>query len=508
VSSRGRSVLSVNGLVVAALAIGFASNILIAALFGLTRRVDAYFAAAMLPNLFMVLCIDYLGKNFLPVFAAAKRESDASASALASSILTIVGLFAAALATILALCSEPLFSVLLPGFDDAETALVSRYFLILAPCMVFMALNRFQEYVCQYDEMFIPIALMRTALPIANLLSIVLLAPALDEYCLAVGQLVGHVTVFALMSRYARFRYRPSLSIRPHFERKVFANSAVVMSTGMIARTRSIVANYLASSMGPGAIAALAFAAKLTEPLQRSAFSGVKMVMFSRTVRLLGEKDDRAIGRLYMLGLRLSFMVMLPLLWWIALNSNAIVDALYAHGKFNAEMSALVAAIVVAFLPSVLLLGVNQILSNAFYAMDRVAVPATVMPSGALVYAMFAIPLAAAIGPPGLAFATTMMSMVLFGALLTILGRFMPFLEPLTVVAHLLGYAAASGATVVAVTWLLDRGAGLSAPLVMLGSLPLGSMLYFGLLAVIRDRAWRWFFDLARDGLRLRAAAA
>jgi hypothetical protein len=41
-----------------------------------------------------------------------------------------------------------------------------------------------------------------------------------------------------------------------------------------------------------------------------------------------------------------------------------------------------------------------------------------------------------------------------------------------------------------------------------MSSLPLGSLLYFGLLACIRDHGWQWFFALARDSLRLRAAAA
>src|SRR5215510_7312666 len=99
----GRGLLTVNALVLGALAIGFLNNVLIAAIFGLTRRVDAFFAASMLPNLFMVLCVDYLGKNFLPVLATAKHESPESASTLTSSVVTIVALLAAGVTIVLVL---------------------------------------------------------------------------------------------------------------------------------------------------------------------------------------------------------------------------------------------------------------------------------------------------------------------------------------------------------------------------------------------------------------------
>ena len=118
---RARGVVNVNALVIAALGLGVVSNMLIAALFGLSHRVDAYFAALVLPTLFMALCIDYLGKNFLPVLASAKAVGEACASSVTSSIVTIVALLAAALTGLLLLFSPLLFAALLPGFD-AEAA--------------------------------------------------------------------------------------------------------------------------------------------------------------------------------------------------------------------------------------------------------------------------------------------------------------------------------------------------------------------------------------------------
>ena len=88
-TKQARAIVNVNALVIVALGIGLLNNVLIAARFGLGHRVDAFFAAAVLPNLFMFLCVDYLGKNFLPVLGSAKAIGSASVDSVTSSIVTM-----------------------------------------------------------------------------------------------------------------------------------------------------------------------------------------------------------------------------------------------------------------------------------------------------------------------------------------------------------------------------------------------------------------------------------
>jgi len=492
---RARGVVNVNALVVAALGLGLVSNILIATLFGLSHRVDAYFAALVLPTLFMALCIDYLGKNFLPVLASAKAVSEACASSVTSSIVTIVVLLAAAVTALLVGFSAPLFAALLPGFDAEALELVSRYFAIMAPSIVFMAVNTFHEYVWLYEERFTYVCLVRTALPAANLAGLLALAPWLHEYCLPAGYLLGHLAVFVLLLRRLPYRYRPQIALRPGFERRVFVNSAIVMSTGLLARSKPIVLNYLASLLGSGAIAAMALATKLTEPLERSAFTGIRMLMFSRAVRLAVERDHRSIGELYSRGLRVAFLVLAPLIWWIALNSGALVEVLFGHGKFTPEMVSLVAGILLALVPSVLFLGVNQLLSNAFYAMDRVKVPAIVMPLGTAVYIAAAVPLSRWLGTQGLAVATTVAAVTVFMALLVALARKVPQIRLLRTTGGLALYAVLGGAAMLGATAALTR-IEWSPLAVAIATLSLGSAAYAAALYFGNDRTFRALLGL------------
>jgi putative peptidoglycan lipid II flippase len=502
-----RNVVTVNVLVLAALCVGVLNNVLIAALFGLTRRVDAYFAALMLPNLVMWLCIDYLGKNFLPMLALAKKESDDSASRLTSTIVTIVTLFSIGITALLMLFSEPLFSLLLPGFSGEDAVVVNHYFWIMAPAIVLMAITTFHEYVVQYEENLFKIAAIRTALPVANLAGVLFLAPWIGEYCLPVAYLVGHAVVFVLITMHAPYRYRPRIEIRAHLERRIFANSAVVMSTGLLARTKNILMNYLASSLGSGAISALAFAGKITEPLQRSAFTGIRMFMFSRTARLYADDNRRALARLYSTGLRVSFMVMTPLLAWIVFNSTQIVELLFGHGKFTPEATAVVGATLAALVPVVLFVGVNAIISNAFYAMDAVKVPAVIMPFGTLIYAALAIPLSKVLGTQGIALASTTTTMTLFCALMICLGRRLPELGLSRTALSLFGYLALGSALMtvtVAALGALDMPAAAVAAL----SLPLGGLFYLAALLAARDDTLQRLTVILRTWRQPRDAAA
>lgn len=504
--SAARGVVNVNALVFAAIGVGLLNNILIAGIFGLTRRVDAFFAAAMLPSLFMVLCIDYLGKNFLPVFASAKQEGEESASRMTSTIVTSVAMLAVAVSAILFFSAEPVFTLLLPGFSSEEVALVADYFRIMAPAIVLMAVNAFHEYVCQYEERFTKVVAIRAALPFGNLLAIIALGPYLGEYCLPVGYLAGHTIVFLLMARAARYRYVPSIQIRAHLERRVFVNSAILMSTGLIARTKSIVTNALASTLGGGAIAALAFALKLTEPLERAAFTGARMFMFSRTARMFVEQDRRGLGRLYESGLRVSFLLVAPVVWWVVMNSEFIVGLLFARGEFTPQMSALVAGVLVALVPSVLFAGMGALMSNAFYAMDRVRAPAIVMPCGMLVYVALAVALVEPLGTQGLALATSVTTLVTFSALFVWLSLTLEDLPLWRTALNFFTYMAASGALMGVVTLVLTA---LGAPAwgVAVAGAPLGAGLYLAVLRIARDRAALGVERFAREVLAGNAPA-
>jgi putative peptidoglycan lipid II flippase len=488
--SSSRSMLQVNVLLVATVAVGFLNNVAIAWMFGLTRSVDAYYAAMLLPGLFMVLFVEYLGKNFMPVFARARKQSFETASELTSAMVTVTGLITAVVVAVLILASKPLFAVLLPGFDAAEVELVSRYLWIMAPPSVLTAVSTFHGYLFQHEDKYTEIVAIGAIAPIVNLVAVLALGPVIGEYSLPISFTVGKIIAFVLLARGANYRYRFRVALRPEWERKVLVNSAILMGSGLLVRTRGLIGNYLASLLGEGAISALALGYKLVEPLERTTFGGVRMLMYSRTARLAVEENASEMSRLYRLGVAASFLLVAPPLAWMCFESEFLVSFLFERGAFDMSMTALVALAVIGFAPSVLLAGINGVLSNAFYALDRVKVPALVMPLGTVAYLAAAPFLYKPFGILGLSLLPSAAYAVVFVLLLYFLDKHLPALRGGQLFLKVVGYTglavAAYGSAKLLMT-LVEWHRFIEAAAVVI----VGSLLYFGVLAALRDPTLR-----------------
>jgi peptidoglycan biosynthesis protein MviN/MurJ (putative lipid II flippase) len=163
--SNVRKLFSVNAIVFVSLVIGFMNNIAIGGVFGLSRAVDAYFAAAILGSMFMYLIVDYLGKNFLPTYSACYHESPEDAGRVASAIVTLLALIALATVVILLIFAESIFGFLLPGFSDADVHVTTQMFAIQSPSIILMTVNNFHQYIWQHDERYSRVAFARLFLP-------------------------------------------------------------------------------------------------------------------------------------------------------------------------------------------------------------------------------------------------------------------------------------------------------------------------------------------------------
>src|SRR5690606_34176565 len=381
---------------------------------------------------------------------------------------------------------------------------VSRYFWVMAPTLALMAVRTFHEYVCQHDEMFVRVTAIRTVLQAVNLVALVTLGPVLGEWSLPLAFLAGHLAAFVLTARQARYRYRPRFALRADWERRVFTSSAVLMTSGLVARVPPLIATYLASLLGPGAITALAFANKIIEPIGRSTLTGVRMLVFSRSARLYLDRNTREMRRLYGLALAASFLALVPLLAWLGFNATEIVRWVFERGRFDVGMAGLVATALLGFLPCAVLYGLNTVLSNAFYAADRIAVPALVPLAGTAVYVAVAWPLASALGLFGLALAYSVAAVTTFVVMLAMLRRLLPEFDAGDIGLRFAAYTALAVATLGTAHALALR-AGLAPAAVAAASLAAGGLVYVGALAACRDPYLRRLFQFLGSAIDFRA---
>jgi putative peptidoglycan lipid II flippase len=460
---------------------------LIANFFGLTRLLDSYYAALVIPELCATLFLDFLGRNFLPAYAAVKQADPARAARLASAVITIVGLTAAALVGLMIFLARPLFTALLPGFAAAELDDVVRFFYIVSPAIVLMAISTFNEYVYQHKEQYLRMALYRAAVPGTILVAVILGERALGEYALAIGFVAGHTLMFALLAASAGYRYRPRVTFEPGHLQRIFMNSGILIGAGVIGRTRGLITQYFCSLLGAGSLSALTLAQKVTLPLHQSSLLAMRMMVFSKSVKLFVTDEHDRLGDLYRLMITFVLLVLTPVAAWVALESRPIVELLFLRGEFTADMSELVVLATVGIALGVPFAGANETLSNAFYATNRSGVIAAVIPAGTLVYLVAAAFATTRLGVLGIALSGALVEIVVFVVLtLAFAGQNARFSRG-HVAVKLLKYGLVAATTMYPAVFLV--GSWLTAPLLRLpASLALGAIVYAAALLLLRDQ--------------------
>jgi len=484
--STAKSIININLIVVVTLLVGVANNIAIAGFFGLTRLVDAYYAAYVLPALMMDMFVDFLGKNFLPIFSMLKKEGDEQADKLTSSLINIIFVMAAMMALLLSFYAKDIFSLMLPGFSDSEVADTANMFWIMTPAVMLMAVNTFHIYVCQYDGKYVHVVLCKLALPITLLCSIIFGRDALGEYSLPVGLLLGNIIVFILLARTADYRYQFIADYKSTHIKQIFVNSGILISTGVIARSRIIIERYFGSMMDAGAISSMAMADRLCTPLYHSATIGVRMIAFTKASKLYADQQLKQIGLLHNDALIAVFLMVVPMVVWIAYHSSQIVALLFMRGNFTSDMHYLVTMALIGLLPSVIAKSTSQIMMNVFYVTNKVAVPAILGIAGTILYLICVYPLSDAYGVLGLAMAQSVSFVVVFFVLILLLSRELEWFSAGKVLGKLFYYLAVSGISV----WAAASIAGLIEGYYvfqLIVSFMIASLLYIALLAVTKD---------------------
>jgi putative peptidoglycan lipid II flippase len=484
--SSARRLLLVNGVVLATILVGMTNNVLITKFFGITRLLDSYYAALVIPDLCASLFLDFLGRNFLPAYAEVKAKDPDGAARLASAVVTIVGLTSIVVILILVVLAKPLLHVMLAGFTAAEIDQTAVFFYIVAPTLALMAVNTFNEYVYQYREQFTRMAAYRASVPGMSLVAIIVGHSSLGEYALPFGYLAGHVVMFVLLVSGASYRYSPRITFERGYLRRIFWNSGVLIGSGFVGRTRAFVSQYFCSLLGAGSTSALALASKICVPLSQSSMLAMRIMVFSKSVKLFVDDDQARLGALYKLMISMVLLVLTPVAAWVVFESKPIVELLFLRGKFTADMSEIVVAATVGTAISIPLSGANETLSNAFYATNRSHVIAWVMPASTVAYLISAVLLTPRIGILGLAMSSAVSEIAVFMVMVAALAIRNASFPWSYIAARLAKYAVVAVGTVWLSVTLTNRA--FAQPLVSMAvSVVAAAALYVAVLLLLRD---------------------
>ena len=133
---------------------------------------------------------------------------------------------------------------------------------------------------------------------------------------------------------------------------------------------------------------------------------------------------------------------MSPVAVWVTFNRDELVRLVFERGEFTQAMSTLVALALFGAAPTIVFHGLVQLLSNSFYALQRISIPLFVLPAGTVLFFLAAKLLSSTYGIFGLTLASSLTAGVMTFTLSIALQIVLPYFSASHVIGRMAKYGA------------------------------------------------------------------
>ena len=431
----------VMALFVASRLLGLLRQMIIGATFGTSGELDAYMAAARIPEMiFLIVAGGALGSAFIPTFAGHLARGDSSGGwRLASAIANLVLIVLTILAAITAILAPMLVrTAIAPGFSAPQQALATELLrLMLISPIIFGASGVVMGALNAHQHFLLP-ALAPSLYNLSIILGALFLGPRMGVKGLAVGVVAGAglhllVQVPGLVRHGAR--YLPVLDTSNPSVREVGRLVAPRVVGTAIAQLNFVVNNSLASGLGEGAVSAINYAWMLMLLPQGVFAQAIGTAAFPTLSAQAARHDWTEMRNTLAATLRAVFFLCLPATAGLLVLGRPLVGLLFQRGAFGASSTDAVTWALSLFALGLVGHAGLEIVARAFYALHDTSTPVWVGAVAVGLNVGLSLVLSRAFGaigwPPfaGLALANSIATLVELALLLWLMGRRMQGLD-------------------------------------------------------------------------------
>src|SRR6266702_3525531 len=331
--------------------LGLIREMVVAALFGATRNMDAFLTAFRAPNMLRDLFAEgALSTAFVTTFSRRiATEGDKSAWRLASKVATLTLVFMSVL-TLLGIVFAPvLIKILAPGFPVEKAELTILLTRIMFPFILLVSLAALAMGMLNAKHVFGIPAMASSFFNLGSIIGGVTLGWWFDPHFgarsligLSIGTLIGgmwQLTAQFPSLRRVGYKYRADFQWRDQGVRAVLILMAPAIIAASAVQVNVLINSGFAASLGNGPVSWLNIAFRLMQlPLGifGVAIGTVTLPLVSKSAAVGNIDEFRSI---LASGMRLAFLLTIPSAIGLAMLASPIISVIYQHGRFTAEMT-------------------------------------------------------------------------------------------------------------------------------------------------------------------------
>ena len=427
-----RGILTVGGWTMGSRLLGFARDILIAALAGTGGVADAFFVANKLPNMFRRLFGEgAFNAAFVPEFTGLLATSGhEAAKSFAQQAISVLAFWLLGLTLLAEIFMPSIMQVLAPGFQDdpAKFALAVDLARITFPYLILICLAALLSGVLNGLDQFAAAAAAPMLYNICSIAAMLLLTRYVPTvgHALAWGVSTAGVAQLAVLVWATRRAGMPMTIPRPRLTpemRILFRRMAPGLIGASAMQLNSAVDVIVGSLLPPGAISLLYYADRVNQlPLGTigAAVGTALLPLLSRQVR--GPDPAAAIATLNR-ALEFALVLTIPAALALIVSGYPILVVLFERGAFTHESARLAAQSLAAYAVGLPFFVLVKVLAPAFFARGDTTRPVRIGMLTLVINFALNIALMIPLQHVGPALASSLAAMFNVGALATVLYR-------------------------------------------------------------------------------------
>lgn len=515
-TSANRQIARAAGVVMAGFVLsnltGLVRQILVSNAFGTRAEIDAFNAAARVPDtLFVLVAGGALASAFIPAFTGLLERGDrGGAWELASSVMNIVSLVLAVVSALAAVFAPELVrGVLAPKFTPGQQALTVSLLRILLVSPVIFGVSGLVMGILNTHQHFLLPALAPTLHWVGWIVGVLAFVPRWGIHGLAWGAVLGAGLHLAVQLPGLRglpgARYVPRLGLGSPAVRQVARLMAPRMLGVAVVQLNFWINVILASGMPEGSLTAIGVAFAVMTMPQVVIAQAIAIAALPTFAAQVARGEVGAMRSSLAATLRGVLLLSVPAAVGLILLRFPVVAALFERGEFNARSTELVAWALLWYTAGLVSHSVVEIVSRAFYALHDTKTPVFVGAAAMGLNAVLSVGLAAWFGRVGwmphggLALANTIATTLEMVALLWLMRKRLGGLEGRRVLLGL-GQATLGSLVMGAGIWMWLR-LSYVLWLAVLGVV-VGGVIYAGMVWLLGVEEVREVYRWVRGGVR------
>lgn len=359
----------------------------------------------------------------VPILTPRLRRDREEGYRAAGNLITITVLLSVGVAALwIAATFTPWADSLWDGTAE-EAALLASYMRIMALTLPVIVLTYLLVALFQSLEHFVLQGSMSIPYNLALILFLALFADRLGVGGYVAAVSLAWLLQLAMTAPYAvreKARLRPRLDLRADYVKTFFKTAVVTVLTTSIFLFCYLQDSSMTSQLAGSPVSAFYYADKLFTPLTTTLIYSISTVLFPKFSQEYATTDRPTYLRYVWNMLRSTLLLILPISAVLAVFGTPIVQVLFEGGNFGADSTASTGAIFTIYALSMAGFCALDLLSKAYYTMERTLQPLLVNAGILLCNWGLNDLLGPRFGGAGLAFATAV-SITLGGAVLGVL---------------------------------------------------------------------------------------